>query len=190
MILIAVGANLPGPDRRPPLATCRIAVEALRAIDRLRLQSVSPWYLTAPVPPSGQPDYVNAVVRLEATGSAPDPAWLLAALQRIEQHCGRLRGAVNAARTLDLDIIAIGDLIRAAPDPILPHPRAHLRRFVLQPLADVAPDWVHPTLRRSAASLLATLDPAGVTLLTPAGPGLTPAGPGLTPAGSGTVDRP
>jgi len=165
MILIAVGANLPGPDGLPPLATCRIAVEALRGLDRLRLHSVSPWYLTAPVPPSGQPDYVNAVVVLEPVGPVPDPAWLLAALQRIERQCGRARGAANAARTLDLDIIAIGDLIRAAPDPILPHPRAHLRRFVLQPLADVAPDWVHPTLRQTAASLLAGLDPAGVALL-------------------------
>jgi 2-amino-4-hydroxy-6-hydroxymethyldihydropteridine diphosphokinase len=77
----------------------------------------------------------------------------------VEAACGRERSVPNAARTLDLDIIGIGDLVRLAPDPILPHPRVHLRAFVLAPLVDVAPDWVHPVLGRSAAALLADLPP-------------------------------
>ena len=77
----------------------------------------------------------------------------------IEAACGRQRSTPNAARTLDLDIIGIGQLVRDAPDPIVPHPRAHLRAFVLAPLADVAPDWVHPVLGRTASALLADLPP-------------------------------
>jgi 2-amino-4-hydroxy-6-hydroxymethyldihydropteridine diphosphokinase len=156
MILIAIGANLPAPDGASPLETCLRAVAALRAITGYDLVSLSRWYETAPVPPSGQPPYVNGVARI----SGPcEPERLLHALQAIEQQAGRVRGAPNAARTLDLDIVAIGGLIRAAPDPVLPHPRAHQRAFVLVPLADVAPDWVHPVLHRSVASLIATLPP-------------------------------
>ncbi len=161
-ILVALGANLPGPSGESPLATCRAAVEALRGLAGLRLQAVSRWYVTAPVPASDQPDYINAVVRLE--GEA-DPAGLLARLQAIEIAGGRVRGAANAARRLDLDIIGIGGLLRAAPDPILPHPRAHLRGFVLAPLCDVAPGWVFPGIGRTAADLLAALPAPGAAML-------------------------
>ena len=91
-----------------------------------------------------------------------DPAVLLARLMALETACGRQRSMENAARTLDLDIIAIGDLVRTEPDPILPHPRAHLRAFVLAPLTDVAPEWVHPILQQTAADLLAGLPPQDI----------------------------
>jgi len=162
MILIALGANLPGLHGEPPLLACREAVEAMRAIPGMALHSVSRWYESEPIPPSGQPPYVNGVARFE--GSV-DPAWLLARLHGIEAAFGRVRGARNAARTLDLDILAIGDLVRDAPDPVLPHPRAHERGFVLRPLADVAPGWVHPSLHRSVAELLARLPPQDVSVL-------------------------
>ena len=68
----------------------------------------------------------------------------------------------NAARTLDLDIIAMDTLVRRASDPILPHPRTHERRFVLLPLADVAPRWVHPVLARTVEELIASLPEQGV----------------------------
>jgi 2-amino-4-hydroxy-6-hydroxymethyldihydropteridine diphosphokinase len=138
----------------------------LDSISGMGLVGLSRWFSSAPVPPSGQPPYVNAVAMLRVdAGVAVDPALLLARLMDIEAACGRERGAPNAARTLDLDIIGIGDLVRDAPDPILPHPRAHLRAFVLVPLADVAPDWVHPVLGLSASALLARLPMQEIRLL-------------------------
>ena len=154
MILVAIGANLPDRTGRPPLATCRDAAEALRALPGLRLAGISSWHQTAAEPPSDQPDYINGVVRLELLHGVCDPAALLARLQAIELQAGRVRGLRNAARVLDLDIIAIDDLVRASPDPVLPHPRAHLRRFVLAPLAEIAPGWVHPGLHINVKTLL------------------------------------
>ncbi len=162
MIIIAFGANLPGPDGSPPPQTCARAIEAIAAIPGLTVAAVSPFYVSAPVPVSDQPPYINGA--LCAAGTI-DPALLLAQLLAIEGRFGRRRIAVNAARSLDLDIIAMGDLVRAAPDPILPHPRAHERAFVLRPLADIAPDWRHPILRVTAAEMLATLPPQAIARL-------------------------
>jgi 2-amino-4-hydroxy-6-hydroxymethyldihydropteridine diphosphokinase len=161
--LIGVGANLPGPDGRTPLETCRQAAAMLDSFPGMHLVGLSRWFLSTPVPPSGQPPYVNAVAALLLDPSVTlDPETLLARLMAVEAACGRQRSIPNAARTLDLDIIAIGDLVRADPDPILPHPRAHLRAFVLAPLVDVAPGWVHPVFGRTAAALLADLPPQDI----------------------------
>lgn len=153
-ILIAIGSNLPDAGGHAPLDLCRAAVAALGRLEGLRLVAVSRWYSTAPVPPSDQPDFINGVARLEGDIA---PEVLLEALHGLEATAGRVRGRVNAARVLDLDIIAMGNLVRAAPDPVLPHPRAHERAFVLAPLADVAPDWCHPVLHRTVSALLAEL---------------------------------
>lgn len=163
MILIAFGANLPGPDGAPPEETCLAAVRAVAALPGLTLDRVSPFYATAPVPVSDQPPYINGVMRLSGVA---EPGRLLADLLAIEARFGRSRSVANAARSLDLDLIAMGELVRQppAPDPVLPHPRAHERAFVLAPMVDVAPGWRHPLLGRTAAELLAALPRQGIEL--------------------------
>jgi 2-amino-4-hydroxy-6-hydroxymethyldihydropteridine diphosphokinase len=160
-ILVAIGANLAGRQGETPLANCEWALDQLARQPRLWLRARSRWFVSAPVPPSGQPDYVNGVARLWGAG---EPAALLAMLHAIEAAAGRERGVRNAARTLDLDLLAVDDIVlEGGPGGlVLPHPRLHLRGFVLAPLADVAPDWVHPLLHRSAAEMLAGTDLSGV----------------------------
>ena len=153
LILVAIGANLPGPRGEPPRATCEWAVEQLAGLSGLRVTAVSRWYETAPEPPSDQPNYVNGAARLE--GEA-EPEALLAALHAIEAKAGRVRTVRNAARPLDLDLIAMDGLVRETP-PILPHPRAHLRAFVLMPLRDIAPAWRDPSTGRTPGEMLAAL---------------------------------
>ncbi len=114
----------------------------------------SRWFSSAPLPASDQPRYINGVLRVEGE-IAPDR--LLAVLQTLERQAGRVRGVPDAARTLDLDIVDMNGLVRDAPDPVLPHPRTHLRAFVLLPLRDVAPDWVHPRTGQGIGALVAGL---------------------------------
>jgi 2-amino-4-hydroxy-6-hydroxymethyldihydropteridine diphosphokinase len=159
LILISVGANLPGPDGATPRQTCAACVALIKTIPGLTLAAVSPWYRASAIPKSAQPDYCNGIIRLEGEIT---PLALLAALNAIEDTFGRVRGERNAARTMDLDIIDLNGAIRATPSPILPHPRAHLRAFVLRPILDVAPGWRHPTFRQGVSSLLAELAPQGL----------------------------
>lgn len=158
--LIALGASLPGPDGAPPVETCRRAAAALDRIPGFRLRALSRWWESDPVPPMpGAPVFINGVARLEGQG---DPSALLDALHGIEDAAGRVRPFPNAPRTLDLDLIAYGDRVLAGPRPILPHPRAHERAFVLLPLAEVAPGWRHPLLGLAVEDLIARLPPQGI----------------------------
>jgi len=159
VIIVSVGANLPGRGGAPALDTCIAAVAEVAAIPGLNLVALSPWYRTAAIPASDQPDYCNGIIRL---AGEIGPAELLNALQAIEARHGRVRTVLNAARALDLDIVDLNGAIRATPSPILPHPRAHLRAFVLRPILDVAPGWRHPTLRLGVSALLAELPPQGI----------------------------
>ena len=99
-----------------------------------------------------QPEYRNGVAIVEADGPAEA---VLAGLLSVEAALDRERGARNAARTLDLDLIAYGREVRDTPGLTLPHPRAHERRFVMGPLAEIAPAWTHPVLGATAAALAA-----------------------------------
>ncbi len=159
MILVAIGANLPSLAGAPPIETCRWAAQRLDQLPGLRLTGLSRWYRTAPVPASDQPDYVNGVAHL--TGSMT-PEAMLERLQALENAAGRVRSVPNAARVLDLDLLAIGDACRSSASLVLPHPRLQDRAFVLLPLCDVAAQWRHPVLGRTARELLDALtqDPA------------------------------
>ncbi len=162
VILVALGSNLPGPAG-PPRRMVEAALDAMPAYG-LRVVACSPWYKSAPVPPSDQPWYVNGVARVVAASAAlkTDPGALLGRLHAIEAAFGRRRdGTRNAARGLDLDLLDVDGLVRAC-DPVLPHPRLSERAFVLRPLADLAPEWRHPVSGRSAAALLAAMDAEAV----------------------------
>lgn len=151
-----------------PAETIRMAAGLIGGMAGLRLVALSRLWDSAPVPASAQPRFVNAVLRAEGT---PEPEALLAALHALEARFGRVRAEVNAARTLDLDLLDLNGLVRAAPPPVLPHPRLGERAFVLAPLADVAPLWRHPVSGATVEALLAAL-PADVRkACTPLSPG-------------------
>ena len=113
-------------------------------------------WLSAPVPASDQPWYSNAVVCVDSELPAQS---LLSQLKDIETSFGRVRVQRNEARVLDLDLIACNDDVMTSEGLVLPHPRLHERAFVLMPLREVAPDWIHPVLKKSVDDLIAALPP-------------------------------
>jgi 2-amino-4-hydroxy-6-hydroxymethyldihydropteridine diphosphokinase len=152
MILIALGANLPSPAGGPQ-ETLEAALTELEARG-VHIAARSRWYRTAPVPVSDQPWFVNGVARVE---TALKPLALLGALQEVEQVFERRRSVPNAARTLDLDVIAYDNRLENTPELTLPHPRLQDRAFVLLPLAEVAPSWRHPILGQTVEALISAL---------------------------------
>ena len=172
--LIALGANLPAGDSSPEV-TLRAALQKIEGAG-MTVLAVSPFYRTPCFPPGAGPDYVNAAAHLRAD-SSPDA--MLAGLHEIEAMFGRERNERWGMRTLDLDLIACGDVVlpdrdtfnawldleadaqrQATPDKlILPHPRLQDRAFVLVPLRDIAADWRHPVLNRTVDEMYQTLSP-------------------------------
>jgi len=169
---IALGANLPSPAG-PPRATLEAALAALEARG-IVVAARSRWYRTPAFPPGSGPDFVNGAAALETDMT---PGALLAALHEIERDLGRDRRRRWAPRACDLDLLTWGDRVEpdratvagwvaldpaaqaetAPPVLVLPHPRLQERGFVLRPLADVAPDWIHPVLGLSVRDMLTAL---------------------------------
>jgi 2-amino-4-hydroxy-6-hydroxymethyldihydropteridine diphosphokinase len=158
VILIALGANLPS-SAGAPAATLRAALGTLRQRN-VTVKDVSPFYKCVAWPDPTNPEFVNAVARLETT-LAPDA--LLAMLKGTERAFGRQSAERNAPRPLDLDIVDYDGRIENGP-PILPHPRLHARAFVLIPLRDIAPLWRHPVSGLSVNLLIESLPRAARAL--------------------------
>jgi 2-amino-4-hydroxy-6-hydroxymethyldihydropteridine diphosphokinase len=167
-ILAGFGANCPGPWGSPAETIGR----GLREMESagVRVAAVSPFYETAAIGRARQPPYVNAVAVLET--DLPAEA-LLRLFKRVERQAGRRGGRPWGPRALDIDIVDYKGLVRhwragkgafaraGARPLVLPHPLAHERPFVLAPLADIAPDWRHPVLGKSARDLLRRLPDGG-----------------------------
>jgi 2-amino-4-hydroxy-6-hydroxymethyldihydropteridine diphosphokinase len=141
--VVALGSNLDGPEER-----VRSAFEEVGSLPATRLLARSALYRTAPVGFVDQPAFVNACALLE---TALGPRALLDGLLAIERRHGRVRDVPNGPRTLDLDIVLYGDAVLHEHGLTLPHPRAHVRAFVLAPLLDVWPDAIIPGRGAAAA---------------------------------------
>jgi len=144
---ISVGANL--GDR---LRNCCLGIAALCADDRVQLAARAPFYETEPVDYTDQDWFLNTAIKIWTRLAPLD---LLNHMQAVQAALGRQAGGIRfGPRTLDLDIIFYGDLIFQNERLILPHPRLHKRRFVLQPICDIDPTVVHPTLGMDVKTLL------------------------------------
>lgn len=148
-VFIGIGGNL--GDARD---VCLRAIEALRQCREIDVEAVSSLYRSKPVGPVEQDWFINGVVQCR---SRLEPEPLLGVLMGIEAQFGRKREVRWGPRTLDLDLLAFGDRVTELPNLRIPHPRLHERLFVLVPLAEIAPRWVHPELRMTAQDLLKRL---------------------------------
>ncbi len=147
---VAFGSNL-GP-REKNIAVALNAMETTREIDVVKVSSL---YETQPEGgPANQSAYINGVVHIR---TSLEPHRLLTVCQHIEESLGRKRTIRWGPRTIDLDILSFDREIRGEPALTLPHPMMHERDFVMRPLAEIAPDWVHPVLEQSAATILEKL---------------------------------
>lgn len=176
-VLIALGSNVTSHIGTP--AQTLQAMPGLLSDAGLKVERISRIFHTPAVPAGSGPDFANAVIGAKTDQSARD---LLAGLHQVEQRFARDRKARWAPRTLDLDLLSYGTAIEPdrsvferwaglppekqqsqAPDQlILPHPRLHERAFVLLPLLDIAPDWVHPALGLSTRDMVDRLPPAAL----------------------------
>ena len=162
MIIIGLGSNLPGSDGASPRQNLEAALEKLAA-GGVEIMVRSSWHDTEPVPPSDQPNFANGVAEVRTNLS---PQIMMQEMLEVEASFGRQRRTRWEARVLDLDIIDYDGLI--LPDEagwmaageaetgaiVLPHPRMHQRRFVLEPLAEIRPGWTHPVLGLTVEELL------------------------------------
>lgn len=178
---IALGANLPS-EYGSPKVTLGHAVAALESL--YTIQAVSTFYTTPAFPKGSGPDYVNAVVMFFSDQAATD---VLSALHDIESHLGRVRQDRWGARAVDLDLLFLGDVVLpdaetqsewrdlpldrqvgSTPDTlILPHPRLQDRSFVLVPLAEIAPNWVHPLTGQTVLDMRDALPAAEIASVCP-----------------------
>ena len=148
--IVSIGSNM--GDK---LENCRTAISRLDGLAHTSVTSCSRFYRTAPVDYLDQDWFVNAAVKIDTFLT---PHKLLAALQKIQRLTGRRHDSIRfGPRILDLDIIFYEDLVIESAELVIPHPRMHKRRFVLQPICDIDPTIVHPVILKNIRTLLTLL---------------------------------
>ena len=145
---IGIGSNL--GDR---IENCRNAIRSIKGFARFK--SISSIYETQPVGIEDQPEFINSVIKIETDLTPTD---LLAVLLGIEKNQGRERSVIGGPRIIDLDIIFYDNKVFEIENLVIPHPRAHLRRFVLEPLNEIDPDLLHPKFNITISKLLSGLE--------------------------------
>ena len=146
-VYIGIGSNL-----GDPFENCVKAVEAIREHPFCEIEALSPFYRTEPVGIDGENWFINAVLCINTTLSSAE---LIEMLLEIEKKMGRTRSGTRwESRIIDLDILLIGNEIINDKNLTVPHPRMHMRRFVMAPMTDVAPDLVHPVLGKRMVDIL------------------------------------
>ncbi|HHT9119958.1 MAG TPA: 2-amino-4-hydroxy-6-hydroxymethyldihydropteridine diphosphokinase [Candidatus Hypogeohydataceae bacterium YC41] len=150
VVYIALGSNL---GKR--MATLKLARKQMAELDNLVIIDESPYYETEPQGASDQPHFINSVLCLRTNLT---PRELLHELQGIERKLGRQRGKRWGPRTIDLDILFYDDIVVEEEGLEIPHPRMHERRFVLEPLCDIAPELIDPLFKKTIKELLKGLN--------------------------------
>ena len=154
MIYIGIGSNLNGKNNETPLQNCKKALVELKK--EVNICKISSWYKSEPIPVSNQPWFINGVIEISTDKSSLD---LLEFILSIEKVFGRVREKKNEARILDLDIIDYKKKILYIKNKlIIPHPRMHERSFVLQPLSELNPKWIHPIKKKGIKELIRNLN--------------------------------
>ena len=151
-VYLALGTNL--GDRDANLARARELM-----LSKALILETSPIYITPPWGYEDQPDFLNQVLKVQTRMA---PRRLLRFLKKVESKMGRIKTFRNGPRLIDIDILFYGQRVIEENDLCIPHPRLHERAFVLVPLNDIAPDFVHPVLKLSVEAMLSKIDVKGV----------------------------
>ncbi len=142
--IIGVGSNINNPDGLEPIETCQMAIKEIENFN-ISVVKRSSWYISEPMPKSNQPNFYNSAIMCY---SKYDAKTILKILQFIEKKYGRIRIFKNMDRCLDLDLITFENNVKKSLMLTLPHPRMHLRKFVLLPFHEIEPNWLHPIFKK------------------------------------------
>ena len=152
-LIIGIGGNLISSDGLHPIEVGKKAIIQMQS-SLINVEKTSSWYISEPIPKSDQPDFFNCIVFANTYLNEFD---VLENLHLIETTLGRIRININEPRSIDLDLIDFCNKVSKCNRLIIPHPRAHLRRFVMEPLSEIDPLWVHPIHKLNAKQIVSKL---------------------------------
>ena len=160
-IIIGIGGNLESKDGSHPIKVAMKAISYFKDYS-IKVIEQSSWYETEPIPKSKQPNFFNCIVIANTILNELD---VLKSLHKIEYDLGRRRKVQNEARIIDLDLIDYSSKILINEEIAVPHPRAHKRRFVMEPLAELDKNWVHPVFKLNINKILKNLDNQNIKII-------------------------